>query len=494
MQNENIHSGSHLKKIITKGSWYFIASIIIKALAILTWPITTRYLIPYDTGILDVLESIRQFLPILISLGLDEAYVRFYFSHNKTSDEIQCYVSTYFWIIIGWGFFIFIGSTIVGFFSLTKIFKIPFLPFIPFTMVGPLLIQLSILGGVYLKQQLKSAFYSIFQVLMWVVFYIFFLGLLIFPKLGSSAKIYGFLAADIFSLIVFGYVLLKNKLIKFKFNLTILFEGLKYSLPLLPSQMMYWITGLSDRILIGLIKSFGSTGIYSIGYKLGQSLTVFSEALLRVYQPIMFSMLTENRQSAVKRIENFIPSYFFVMFWLAMCINIFAKEIIILLTDKQYHAAYLIAPIVVMAYLFGIIYKPFYHLLSFHKKTWLISLGAIIQATMNFCLNLILIPIFDRIAAAYTTLISYMFFFIWIFLWSQKYEKLEIKWKKIILVILISLIAFLINFIINRYLLLNLFVSILVKTVLIGASIIFSLFTKIIDLRYFNLKDSSNGK
>ena len=235
-KDTTIHSGSHLKKIISKGSWYFVASVITKALAIIMWPITTRYLSPNDIGVLDSLDSIRLLLPFFISLCLDEAYYRFYFNHNKTFDELKKYISTYFWIIISWGIVVLLIGTLIGRIYLTKLFDVPFYPFILITMLGPLLLQLSLLGGVYLKQRLKSEFYSITQVVVYGIFYAVFLFLLVIPKIGAQAKIYGLFISDILSVVIFSFVIFKNKLVGFQFDKRILIEGLKYSIPLLAHQ------------------------------------------------------------------------------------------------------------------------------------------------------------------------------------------------------------------------------------------------------------------
>ncbi len=419
MEKKEIHSGSHFKKIVTKGSWYFIASIIIKALAILTWPITTRYLSQNDIGILDTLDSIRSLLPIFISLSLDEAYLRFYFNHNRTFEELKKYISTYFWIIISWGLVVLTATLIIGRIFLTKLFNVPFFPFISLTMLGPLLLQLSLLGGAYLKQLLRAKLYSISQVLIYVILYGTFLYLLVFQKLGAASKIYGFFVSDMLSCIIFGFFLIKNRLIGFKFDKKLLAEGLKFSLPLLPNQMNYWITGHSDRILIGIFKGFSSTGLYSIGYRLGQAITIFSESIFRVYNPIMFSMFINDKENSIKKLERFFSAFFFVIFWLTFCIAFFAKEIVYILTSKSFHDAYIVTPFVVFAYFLGAVYKPFYNIISYHKKTWIISVGSFIQAGLNLGLNILLIPILDRMAAAYTTLISYIVFFIWIFLSSR---------------------------------------------------------------------------
>jgi O-antigen/teichoic acid export membrane protein len=488
--NTSIHQGSHFKKIIKKGSWYFFASVITKILAILVLPISTRLLSKHDIGVLDTLESIRQLLPLFISLSLDEAYYRFYFNHNKSYNELKKYVSTYFWIIVGWGIFVVFISLIIGKLFLINIFEVSYYPYIPLTMIGPLLLQLDFLGKVYLKQKLKSEFVSISEVIVNVVFYSLFLFLLLVPKLGAESRIYAFFISDLLAFIIFSIVLLKDKLIGFIFSFKILVEGLSYSIYLILNQALVWITGLSDRLLIGILKNFSSTGIYSIGYKLGQSLTVFSESIFKVYKPIMLSMFVDNKENAIEKIKRFIPSYFFIMYWLSYCIAFFSREAIIILTEKNFHTAYKIVPIVVFAYLFQSIYKPFYNIISFYKKTWIFLIGSLIQASSNFILNLILIPIFDRIAAAWTTLFSYILLFAWLFIWSQKIEKIKIDWLKILNILLISLIPLVIYFLISSYLKINFFINIGLKLILVFLALLISYWMKLIELPNFSHSSS----
>lgn len=472
MNDNNIHSGSHLNKIVKKGSWYLFSSIAVKAMAILILPIVTRVLSEHDVGVLDSLESIKMLLPLFISLALDEAYYRFYFNHNKDHNELKKYISTYFWGILIWGFFIVFIANLIGKFYLVKIFNVKFYPFIPLTMIGPLLLQLKTLGEVYLKQNLKAEFVSISEVLTYTVYYAFYLFFLLVPKMGAESKIYAFFISDILSFLIFAFVLFRKRLLSLCFDIKIFLEGLSYSVFLILNQALIWITGLSDRLIIGVLKSFSSTGIYSVGYKLGQAHTMFSESIFKVYKPIMFSMFSDDEVNAVKKLETFIPSYFFVMFWLAFSIAFFAKEIIIILVSKKFFEAYHVVPIVVGAYLLQSYYKPFYNVIAFHRKTWIFLVGSIIQSSSNIILNFIFIPIFDRIAAAWTTLVSFVILFFWLYFWSQKFTKIKVNWFKISINFLFGIILFLLYNFISSLIVYNLFLAIVIKSFLIAVSVV----------------------
>ena len=496
MTNQQIHSGSHFKKILTKGVWYFFSSIFIKAINLVLLPIITRYIPPSELGILSTLESIGQLLPVFISLSLDEAYCRFYFNHNKTHEEQKTYISTYFWIILGWGIFVVFISMIIGKISIMRLLKVPFFPFISLIMIGPLFLQLSLLGGAYLRQELKSASFSFIESLLHIAYIAVFMYLLIAKKIGISSKVYGLFLSSLISVIIFSAIIIKNKLIGFKFNKNILIEGLKYSIPLLPNQMSAWITGLSDRIILILYKTTAETGIYSIGYQLGQTMRMISMSVFKVYTPIMYSMLIEKKEDGLKRVEAFFPNYFIIIFWIAFCIGFFSKEFILLLTESKYHTAYLVVPIVTFAYFFGAIYKPFLNIISYSNKTWIISSGAIFQAISNIIFNIIFIPIFGQLAAAWTTFGSFFIYFMWIFLWSQKIEKINIRWNKIIQTLLIGLFLIILYLFINSFFKDNFIKILLLKIGIILIALFITLKFRLIDLGYFkyNRKKFNNEK
>ncbi len=361
-------SKSHFKIILQKSSWYFLSSILTKAITIFLLPITTRYLNKSDFGILSNLDAINQLLPLFMSLLLDSAYYRFYFHYKDDHKKLKTYVSTYFWSILILGTIVFFLSVFIGGMFVTKLLEVPFYPVIPLTMISPLILQLSALGNSYTKQLLKSELNSVIVIGSYLIYIGVFVFLLVNKGLGYQAKLYALIVSNLLQFISFNYLLLKNNLIGFKFDKNILIEGLKYSLPLLPNTCSGWITSLSDRILITIFKNVEDSGVYSIGYMLGQGLTMFTGAIFNVYTPLMFSMLVKKKDESLKRIERFIPFYFFIMFWIAFVLGFFSKEAIYLLTDYKYHMAYMVTPIVAYAYFFGAMYKPFVNLIFFKNK------------------------------------------------------------------------------------------------------------------------------
>lgn len=466
-KNKKLHSGSHARLILSKGSWYFLASFVTKVINIPLMRVITNYLSPSEMGTMKIVEYFVMLMPLFISIQLDAAYFRFFFKHNKTQDELKTYISTYFWFIFVWGIFLTGGCMLVGKFYLTGRLGVVFFPYLVLIFLSPLILQLGALGQSYLKGNIKSELFGIIQISVYVVYIILYIVLLVVFKMGIYAKLSAIFVQNVLLSVLYFSVLMKDRLVGFRFDKKILIEGLKYSIPLLPNEAASWITGLSDRIIVEVIKDAHDTGIYDIGYFIGQQLTIFTNAIFSVYTTLMFSMMTENKEEGIKKVERFFPDYFFIMFWFAFLIGVFSKEAVLILTDPKYHAAYVVTPIVAYAYFFGAMYKPFVNIISFHNKTWIISTGSLFQAASNVVFNFVFIPRFGMIAAAWTTLGSLAIYFMWIFLWSQRFEKIKIDWKRVILTLVLGGICFGVIKGIGTFLTYHIVISILYKTLVL---------------------------
>ena len=100
-----------------------------------------------------------------------------------------------------------------------------------------------------------------------------------------------------------------------------------------------------------------------------------------------------------------------------------APEIVrILATDEYLSAKYIMPPIAAGVFMISIsnIYS---NILVYYKKTTYIMYASIIAAVANIILNYLFIGKFGYMAAAYTTLFSYIILAILEFLWAENFDK-----------------------------------------------------------------------
>ncbi len=425
----DITQGSLLGKLLRHSPVYLTSSLIIAFTAFLLLPVNTRLFREDDYGAISTIDAASDLVIILVSLNLITAYMRHYYEYKDDPEQLSLYTSTIYWFIAGWGALATVGSLLVSGFFLPA--AIPVWPVLALAFSSTVLIQLGQLSGSYLQQihrpvlqvSLNLANFLTHAALMLILAGVF--------KLGLTGKYIAVLCGGLLSAAIGTWVLIREGLLRWRISWPMLKESLIFAIPLLPNAASGWITGLSDRILLARYGSLAETGIYNVGYLLGRGITIFSEAIFLVYGPMIYAMLKKDPATAQVRIARFVPYFFMFMLWMCLGLSLFAAEIVAIVAPARYASATTVVPIVLSAYFLGSQYKTFVLLLSYHKQTLVISLGSILQASVNLGANLLLIPRYGKIAAAWTTLIALAIYLGWLFIWSQKNFRLELDYRRI---------------------------------------------------------------
>ena len=435
----DITQGGLLGKLLRHGSLYLLSSLISKFAALALLPVNTRLFTETEYGAIANIDATTRLLTIFISLYLDSAFVRYYFEYRDDEATLSRYISTLFWFIAGWGTaVVLVAMAVVA--PLADTYAS--LPVVAMAFVSTLLIQLGLLGTVYLQQSHRSreqVSFNLGNLIIQITLLLLLVGVF---GLGLKGKYVGLLCGTGYMAVRAVWVLRREGMLRWQFDITMLKGALIYSLPLLPNIAGGWIAGFSDRLILTWYGSLADTGIYSVGYSLGQGISVFSQAIFMVYGPMIFAMIKSDRVVARERIERFVPYFFMYMLWMSVAVSIFSSELIAILTPARYAAAARVVPIVIFAYFLGSQYKVFSSLLSYEHRNLLISVGAIFQAIINLGANLLLVPIFGQLAAAWTTVLSSLFYLLWLAIWSQRSFFLQIDYRRTGVAVLILALTF----------------------------------------------------
>lgn len=452
MRSVNLpHEGSQLKKIVELAPWYIASSLLAKAIGFFLLPVYTHYLSPEDFGILANLEAFGRVGHVFLSLSMDAAFIRFYYKERASlRGSVKRLYGTHLLFILVWG----------GLFSALLIFVTPQLfnetiraPLWPIVtvIVTQLLNQLTLMVTSIWQAQLEARKLSLLSIVMslWVI--IIGLIFLIPMNYGWVAKIYATGIVGIIQAIFLLSVARKNGWLSLEFDSAKLRRSLLYAIPLVPNIAAGWIAGFSDRWILSYYGRLDETGLYSVAYQISMLLYIFHNAITRVQVPIVMSGFTSNRDKARKQIKEFLSTFIWMLLFMYLCMALFSKELLYLFTDKRFHEAYKLVAILGMVYVLGGVYRVFTTIISFHNKTWVISLAAILQALVNVGFNILFIPLFGMYAAAWSTLLSLAIYTMWVIYWSGKLEPLEIDWRPIVLISSLVMIGVLVGCAIDRY-------------------------------------------
>lgn len=463
---DEIHHGNQFKKIFKHGSWYFIGSLLTKATGFFLLPVYTRYLSPTDYGVLSSLNSIANLLPIFISLYLDSAFGRYYFFEKKISGHrVRLLYSTLFWFICVWGAVVVIAALIISPFTFQPLLNVPFLPYIPLIMLPALFGQLSLLGSVFLRSNLKAKEFNILNFVVFLCATSVTILLLTSFKMGIRANLYGAAVGSLVSFSYFLFISIKYSLLNFSFDWKILWTSLLFSLPLIPNIAAGWIGGLSDRLILAYYGKIEQVGLYSISAQIAMIMYMINDAATQVQGPIGLSALTDNREEGKKQISEFLSIFVWMILFCYLLLTFFSKELLYFMTDVRYHSAYKLVSVLAFLYVMSGVYRVFTTILSFHGKMWVISSAAIVSALVSMVLNFIFIPYFGQWAAAWASFFSVLGYTAWLFFWSQKFDPIQIN-HSLIIISLFSAIFFVItNYYIDKLGILSFAGNVFVKIV-----------------------------
>ena len=180
---------------------------------------------------------------------------------------------------------------------------------------------------------------------------------------------------------------------------------LTYALPLLPHYLAQHVMNNSDRIMVNNLVSESAAAIYSLAVTTSLVMTVIWSAVNGSLVPYTYEKMNAGETDGIRRIS--VP---LVLFYGVMCfgVTLITPELFLFLAPETYHEGiFAVPPVAAVAFL-----SAMYNLLAnvefYYKKTKWIAISTVVAAMVNVVLNAVFIPVFGFIAAAYTTLVSYL--------------------------------------------------------------------------------------
>ena len=180
---------------------------------------------------------------------------------------------------------------------------------------------------------------------------------------------------------------------------------LAYALPLLPHYLAQHVMNNSDRIMVNNLVSESAAAIYSLAVTTSLVMTVIWSAVNGSLVPYTYEKMNAGETDGIRRIS--VP---LVLFYGVMCfgVTLITPELFLFLAPETYHEGiFAVPPVAAVAFL-----SAMYNLLAnvefYYKKTKWIAISTVVAAVVNVVLNAVFIPVFGFIAAAYTTLVSYL--------------------------------------------------------------------------------------
>ena len=214
---------------------------------------------------------------------------------------------------------------------------------------------------------------------------------------------------------------------------------LKYSVPLAPNKIMWWIISASDRYFVLWLISASATGLYSMAAKFPALITIVVGFFFQAWQiSAIETSETEEKDRFYSKIFNLLWSTIGMM---TAFVVVFIRLAVKLFVADEYFTSWEYAPFLLVAAAFSAIQ-------SFLGVNYTIakdSMGALksttVAAVCNLGLNYILIKAIGIQGATIATLASYIIVSIYRYLDTRKYVTIIVGHKLGLVVTYGTLIA-----------------------------------------------------
>lgn len=209
------------------------------------------------------------------------------------------------------------------------------------------------------------------------------------------------------------YALIQLKLYRFcsiKFvDFELLKKMAKFSLPLMPNSISWWIMNVSDRTIVSFVLGTSTNAIYAVANKIPNLCqTFFSVFHLSWQENAIETMKDEDRDAYYSSVMNNM-----IKILSSICILILASNFLIyqLFFDDRYFLGYYQVPILVIALMLSMLAQFIGGIYIAQMKSKKNGFTTIVTAIVNLIVHLVLIHFIGLYAATVSTLISYVLLF-----------------------------------------------------------------------------------
>lgn len=425
------------KKLASNTIIFAIGTFSSKAMTFLMLPLITRMLDLKEYNSADLIQqSVNLILP-LVTLAVNSAALRF--ALDKAADKKSVFSTGIYTTLGGFVVFLLFSPLVMQ----IKIKDFDMGNYIVLIYLFLLVSSIRQLCQQFVRGIGKVRIYAVDGIIATATTLGFsFLYLYVF-HMGVNGYILAIVTSDFLSIcFMFVTARLWRYLTVRKLDKSLGVQMLRYSVPLVPTVVLWWIMNVSDRYMVTYFDGGEWAGLYAAASKIPNFVVLFSSIFIDAWQlSAVDEYDNENRGSFFSKVFGvYSGGIFTVASVLILACQIFT----VVLVDKSYYESWKFVPILVIATTYSCLVNFLASVYMAEKKSTMAFATAMIGAVTNVVLNLFLIPKFGPNGAAFATAASFAIVFVARAVNTRKYVKFDIQlWRLLLCTALLILQSFL---------------------------------------------------
>jgi len=416
-----------LRRFFRDSAIYAASTLVSRGINLLLIPVYTRFLTAKDLGIVELVTVAGSVISIVLALEISQAVARYQSLASDPSERVA-YVSTAFWFTAAvFGLFSVVALGLAQSLS-PSLFGLGFTP----TLLSLMVVFIAVNGVTYFLQNLlrwelkpwSHAAVSILGAVVTAALVIVLIGHAGIGLIGLySASILGALTGACLAL-----ARLRGS-ISASFDAPKLRRMVKFSAPLAASGIAAIVFSSTDRVVIQHFSGLGELGIYGIALRFA---AIMGLVLVGFQTTIVPLVTTRYRDPDTPRqLARVFRLFLALSLPAALCLSLFAPEILMLFTTPVFFAGAQIIPILTAGTVIAGMYV-------FAPGLWIAGRSSLtlaiylVLATVNVGVNLFLVPKWGVTGAAYTSFLTAVLSFVLLFAASQRFYHVPFEWARIL--------------------------------------------------------------
>ena len=406
----------------------FAGKVCTQFISFLLLPLYTSYLLTEDYGFVDLITTYVTLIVPIITLELEMSVFRYFIDCRNDSKKLKKVYSNNFIILLSSLLLFIVGYLIVTCFWKFDYRFLILIDIVICTFSGNFL-QITRGVGRTLDYAISCIITGVSTILLNILLIVFF-------RLGAFGMITAMAAANGLGAIYLFIRLKMYRQIDFRLkDKKLIKEMYRYSIPLVPNGVSWWIVNVSDRTIITAVLGAAANGIYAVSNKfptiLSSLLGIFNlswseSAALHINSP--------DRDQFFSDISNTVVKLFTSLGVGMIACMPFAFP---LLVNQSYNEAYNYIPILVLGAVFNVIICLYSAVYIAKKMTRQVAMTSIMGAVINIVVNLLLIRFIGLYAAALSTAVAYFVMMVYRHFDLKKYMRIQYEkgllWKTVLI-------------------------------------------------------------
>ena len=412
-------------------SIYMFGEILRNSASLIMLPIYTRCLTPADYGVIQLLEMLIDMATIVFGARVSQAIFRFYCTATTREDKNSIITSALFLSFL----FNLIGAITIALLSrplsLVIYSDYSYQHYIILFTIVMAIMPLSAIPLTHIRAQQKPWLFFSFSIIKLITQ----VSLNVYFVVIQGMHVEGVIYSTLISSVIMGLALSTYSLwiAGLRITITACKMLFSFSLPIKLAAIGSFYLTFGDRYILNIYTDLTQVGIYSLAYKFGFVFTIIAwDAFENMWDAEKYAI--HERPDAKVIYQKVFLFMSFVLISAGLCISLFIKDFINLMSDPAFHSAYRIVPIIIIAYIIQSWGRYCDLGILLNNKTIHFAYAHLIAAVVITAAYFTLIPRFGIYGAAWATVIGFTARFYWVNRKGKEYYDMELPWGDVFLI------------------------------------------------------------